>query len=650
MESKKFLTAEEVAAEFGLDQAALQQFVDSGEVRALADRGTWKYRRDELQSLVEAGKISSDSLPGESLSDGNQVLTFDNSEDDLSYIELDETALAEQATMITKSEPEAEPLGDDWFVPSAATNMDAPVSSTSSDVAVYTGPEKKSTGETPVLAEKSDSDVQIAPDYQAAAADDLPADWLDAPEEAHTDSPVGSTSSDVAVYTGPEKNSTGETPVLAEKSDSDVQVAPDYQGAAADDLPADWLDAPDEAHADSAVGSTSSDVAVYTGPEKKSTGETPVLAEKSDSDVQIAPDYQATAADADSEETVWDDLAAEASDSHHSDSSVRLADDSDVQLMGLASSKLRTPAEDSGILLEDSRVKPDSGIALDAGQPDSGIALNTGAPDSGIALDAGDSGIALGHADSGLALGHADSGLALSGESGISFGLDSGLSLSGPESGLSLEGSGRSRGNAKTLADMDLADDDNDRTQTLNLMGEEDDSSYEINLDEGDATAELLLGDDDDLDDTSATVVRKGRPKAGSLSEAFDLDDETEVEDLEISEDLDAGSEAEVEEFDAEEEVFDASDETFSGDEVATLDGEEEDEDYLEPAGKSKKAAAGPKEPAWGAAMAVGLVACSLFLAANTLIIWTGVSSMWSGNDSEGPGGSLIQTFGDLIK
>jgi hypothetical protein len=582
MESKRFLTAEEVAAEFGLDQATLQQFVDSGEVRALADRGTWKYRRDELQSLVDAGKISHESLPGSSLSDGDQVLTFDNSEDDLSYIELDETALAEQATMITKSNPEAEAPESDWFVPSEASHMDAPVSSTSSDVAVYTGPEGKSTGETPVLAEKSDSDVQIAPDYQASAAAELNA-------------PVESTSSDVAIYTGPEKNSTGETPVLAEKSDSDVQIAPDYQAAAAE-----------------------------------------------------------------SEETVWDDLAAEASDSHQSDSSVRLADDSDVQLMGLAS-KLRTPAEDSGVMLEDSQVKPDSGItldlgkpdsgiALDAGPPDSGIALNTGAPDSGIALDAGDSGIALGHADSGLALGHADSGLALSGESGISFGGDSGLSLGGPESGLSLEGSGRSRGNAKTLADMNLADDDDDRTQTLNLMGSEDDSSYEINLDDGDETAELLLGDDDDLDDTSATVVRKGRSKPGSLSEAFDLDDDAEVEELEISEDLDAGSEAEVEEFDAEEEVFDASDETFSGDEVATLGGEDEDEDYLEPAGKAKKAAAGPKEPAWGAAMAVGLVACSLFLAANTLIIWTGVSSMWSGNDSEGPGGSLIQTFGDLIK
>eukprot|EP00456_Euglypha_rotunda_P086699 TRINITY_DN87_c0_g1_i2.p2 TRINITY_DN87_c0_g1~~TRINITY_DN87_c0_g1_i2.p2 ORF type:complete len:592 (-),score=175.38 TRINITY_DN87_c0_g1_i2:769-2544(-) len=539
MESKKFLTAEEVAAEFGLDAATLQQFVDAGDVRALADRGTWKYRRDELQALVDAGKISSTSL-----SDGDQILTFDNSEDDLSYIELDETALAEQATMITKSQPEEEAPAD-WFVPSDATNMESPVEPTSSDVAIYTGPGSKSTGETPVLAEASDSDVQIAPDYQAAAAAEV------------------------------------------------VQ--------------------------------------------------------------------------AESDETVWDDLAAEASESHESDSSVRLADDSDVQLMGLASGTLRTPAEDSGIMLEDSQVglpdesKPDSGIALDLGAHDSGIALDTAPADSGIALDTGandsgitldsgnDSGISLDHADSGISLGHADSGLALSNESGISFGADSGLSLGG-DSGLSLEGSGNARGNAKTLADMDLSDDDNDRTQTLNLMGEEDDSSFEINLDDGDATAELLLGDDDDLDDTSATVVRKGRSSAGSLSAAFDLDEETEVEDLEISEDLDAGSEAEVEEFDADDEVFDASDETFSGDEVeAVIGDDEEEEDYLEPAAKAKKAT-GPKEPAWGAGMAVGLVACTLFMAVNTLIIWTGVSSMWSGDEAEAPGGALVQTFGDLIK
>lgn len=538
MESKKFLTAEEVAAEFGLDATALQAFVDSGEVRALADRGTWKYRRDELQSLVEAGKIEA------SLSDGDQVLTFDNSEDDISYIELDETALAEQATMITKSSDVPEtPVQDDWFVPAAPVEMDSPVEQTSSDVAIYSGPEKKSTGEAPVLAEGSDSDVQIAPDYHAPAAEE-------------------------------------------------------------------------------------------------------------------------------SDETVWDDLAVEETGSHETDSSVRLADDSGVQLTGLASSGLRLPIEDSGIMLDEGSqiglpggssliaedVHADSGLALDVGAPDSGIAIDTGAHDSGIALDTGkpDSGITLHSGDSGLALdtGKPDSGISLSaGDSGISLGgPDSGLSLeSAGDSSLAFAGSGVFAGNAKTLADMNTADGDDDRTQTLNLMGDDDDSSLDINLDDGDATAELLLGDEDDVDDATATIVRKGgRPAPGGLSEAFELDDDAEVEDLEISEDLDAGSEAEVEEFEAEEEVFDASDETFSGDEVEAT-GEEEDEDYLEPAAKSKKAA-GPKEPAWGAGMAVGLVACTLFLAANSVILWTGVSTMWSGADSEGPGGSLIQTLGDLIK
>ena len=109
MDPKKFLTLAEVSSEFGLDEAALQQLVDSGEVRALADRGTWKYRRDELQTLIDSGKIASPTAEiwlDEGALPTEQVLTVGTeADDDLSYIELDEDALAEHATMITKSSP-----------------------------------------------------------------------------------------------------------------------------------------------------------------------------------------------------------------------------------------------------------------------------------------------------------------------------------------------------------------------------------------------------------------------------------------------------------------------------------------------------------------------------------------------------------------
>ena len=62
MESKEeFLFADEVLNEFGLDEEALRQFEDSKDVRRHYVRGlppsVWNYRRDELQALVDSGKI-----------------------------------------------------------------------------------------------------------------------------------------------------------------------------------------------------------------------------------------------------------------------------------------------------------------------------------------------------------------------------------------------------------------------------------------------------------------------------------------------------------------------------------------------------------------------------------------------------------------
>ncbi|MBS0203086.1 MAG: hypothetical protein JSS49_09330 [Planctomycetes bacterium] len=584
MESKKFLNIDEVAAEFGLDAASLKPFVDSGEVRALADRGTWKYRRDELQALVDAGKIE----PVGSLSDGDQILTFHNpgeaQDDDLSYIELDEEALAEQATMITKSSPLESPpqsaAEQDWFVPSDAGEMTAPSEQSSSDVKVYSGPADIS-GELPAMIDESDSDVRIAETFDSPKAEDsgILLDFnLDA---GATVSSAGSSLRLPQTAPGPNED---EVPDVGDETA--------------------WDDVSD-------VGETGSSVVGI------SAGESGIMPGDEEG------------------------------------SSVGVGGDSGVQLVDLSGSGVRIQAEESGILLgDDSHLGMAGGssvLASAAGDvSDSGIALESAQEDSGITLD--DSGITL---DSG----RPDSGITLAGDSGIALGgMDSGLSLeAAADSGLSLQGAGDSGitidSNAQTQADSDLEMNlDGDRTQTLDLSGEiSDDSAFEINLDDGDATAELLLDDDDVADEVSATVVRKGRgrPEPGSLSAAFELDDGAEVEDLEISQDLDATIDDTVETLDSEEEeVFDASDETFGAEEVEAVDDED---DYLEPAAKSKKSK-GPREPSWGAGMAIGLIACSLFLAANSLVIWAGVSTMWNGADVEGPAGSLIQTFGDLIK
>ena len=362
-----------------------------------------------------------------------------------------------------------------------------------------------------------------------------------------------------------------------------------------------------------------------------------------------------------------------------------LGDDSDVTLSGVTSdsdsgSALRLGADDSGISLFGLDA---SGIALDGGShlgiPGPGSSVLLGGPgsklgglsdDSGVSLaPAGDSGLALESslADSGIALASVGSAASvMDDDSGITLSLDdSGLSLEADDSGLSLESAGDSGISLtsldKTLSEGDFTssmfDDDHDagRTQTLDISNDfDDDSAFDMNLSDAGKTAEFQIGDEDDVAETAATVVKKGRNKKDGpgLTEAFSLDDSLEVEDLDIADDLEAGVDVddddEVAEIE-EDEVFDASEETFS-DEVDAVE-DDDGEGYLTASAGAAAAAKafGPREPSWGMGMSVGLIAGSLFLAANGLIMWAGVSSMWNGADPTGPAAGLISQLAGMI-
>ncbi len=691
MDNKKFLTIAEVAAEFGIDEAALQGFVDSGEVRALADRGTWKYRRDELQMLLDTGKVAppTGEIWLDDASSNDEILKFgSDADDELSYIELDEEALAEHATMITKKSPfeDRTPVDEisnpeDWFAPSDAREMRSEVtdpSQSASDVRIYTG----DLSDDPAVArslQSSDSDVRLADD---AVLSDSIFDLGETSEKSDSDSDVrlAGAGRDLVSSTSPRAAE------LSSDSDSDVRVAPRM------------LDS------DSDVRIASSQPASGSGVR---------LATDSDSDVKIADNE--TIAASDNSGIVLDfDFGAGATVSA-SGSSLRLPqtamneqfldqdedelgsgvwsgsagslsgldDDSDVILSDVASSSdggsaLRLGADDSGISLFG---LDESGIALDGGSHlripatgsavllgGSGTGLGSLSDDSGVSLaPAGDSGLTLEPplADSGLALESAESAASvMDDESGISLGLDdSGLALEADDSGLSLESSGDSGISLtsldKTLSEGDFTssmfDNDAGRTQTLDISSQfDDDSSFDMNLSDTGQTAELQIGDEeDDFAETAATVVKKGRGKTGpGLTEAFKLDDSMEVEDLDIADELEAGVDVEDDEEVAEveeDEVFDASEETFS-DEVDAVE-DDDGEGYITAAAGAAAAAKafGPREPSWGMGMSVGLIAGSLFLAANGLIMWAGVSSMWNGADPTGPAAGLISQLAGMI-
>ncbi len=669
MDNKKFLTIAEVAAEFGIDEAALQGFVDSGEVRALADRGTWKYRRDELQKLLDTGKVAPPTAEIwlDDAASNDEILKFgSDADEELSYIELDEEALAEHVTMITKKSPfeDRTPVDEisnpeDWFAPSDAREMRSEVtdpSQSASDVRIYTGDLSDDLDVARAL-QSSDSDVRLADD--AILSDNI-FELGETSQRSESDSDVRLAGAGSGVVGGTSLQAVG----LSSDSDSDVRIAADSDS--------DVKLANREPVAVSDNSGIVLDFDVGAGATVSASGSSLRLPQTAGMNEQFS--------DQDGDEVeqgsgIWSGSGAISG----------LGDDSDVTLSGVTSdsdsgSALRLGADDSGISLFGLDA---SGIALDGGShlgiPGPGSSVLLGGPgsklgglsdDSGVSLaPAGDSGLALESslADSGIALASVGSAASvMDDDSGITLSLDdSGLSLEADDSGLSLESAGDSGISLtsldKTLSEGDFTssmfDDDHDagRTQTLDISNDfDDDSAFDMNLSDAGKTAEFQIGDEDDVAETAATVVKKGRNKKDGpgLTEAFSLDDSLEVEDLDIADDLEAGVDVddddEVAEIE-EDEVFDASEETFS-DEVDAVE-DDDGEGYLTAAAGAAAAAKafGPREPSWGMGMSVGLIAGSLFLAANGLIMWAGVSSMWNGADPTGPAAGLISQLAGMF-
>lgn len=244
-----------------------------------------------------------------------------------------------------------------------------------------------------------------------------------------------------------------------------------------------------------------------------------------------------------------------------------LADDSNLVLPGDSGLRL---GGDSGIRLQ---VPADSGILLEGPS-----ARSLKGESAGMSL-AGDSGITL----------SADSGLTLAGDSGISLSADSGLTLA-DDSGITLDRTSSKPGSGKKPARGRgplLDDDDEDLAQTAPmLLAADDDDDAPIGLagadldiprlddDEpsrgrgkkrGDTTAVVVLDEDDEIDEDSATVVR-GRRGADDEIDEFAESGESLAEDDMLSE----AAEAEIEEsgaFEGDddlEETFDAEGESFS--------------------------------------------------------------------------------------
>lgn len=737
---KRFLTAGEVFQVFGVDAEALNALVESGDVTALPDRGSFKYRSEDFLRLVQGGKLSPRTA-GEMFevdSKGDvpflKIKTDDpgmKMDENVSFIELDEDALNDQASQ-NATTPQTPVIPENWFDDLAesepgfkgsdtqdeidisdrrpvtheeATEYELKIGEkheSDSDVKVLNDDASIDYNEPEVAPSASDSDVRLEGPISSAG---MPAFNPKQPADSDSDVRISASKShksDSDVHVVKNKSSSdSDSDVRVAKdlseSDSDVRIAKSAKGKPDSDSdvriakptlgPADSdsdvkIVAPGAALGKTASKDSDSDVSLTDAVGTSAIDD----GNKTDSDIRLDASSAATSpspvpAGASAGDSIYDDDSGITLDS--SDSGISL--DSGDSGISLTSGDRRAPVqsaetdsdmaiqsdEDSGIAMEsvhDSGISlesatDDSGISMESATSDSGISLEGSSSDSGISLDAPDSGISVeaGKPDSGISLdaGKTDSGISL--DAGKP---DSGIMLDAGDSGIGLDTAG-SRGNrlaktdsgiamvddksdpSATLSDLEINTGDSGHTQTLELSGEHGhDSGFDVSLAEGDRTMEMSL--DDSSADADATVLQKGRSKreAESLSEAFDLDDSVEVEDLDISQDLEEVPEADYSgEFaEADEEVLEASDQDFSAGEISVA--EEEESDEYAPVAKVRAA---PREPEWGMMAVAPIILASVMMLVTVTVLWGGIATMWSGGEAPAPAGTLISTLAGLI-
>jgi len=490
---KKFLTTAEVTNFFGIEEGTVRALVETGDLKALADRGTWKYRRDDIEALIKAGRLHpTKEMPTVDDMDFDETMGFGDSssaDDRVDFLELDEEALAGESTMISGGAPaETNDLRLSFTEEPAGSASDVrvftPSDSLSSDSDIQL---RGTSGEVPRLpGAPSSSDVQVVP--EVAAGDS--SQYLQSLEGVDLDR-LGRAS-----LTGQEIPVEGIVLDLDDESSGKLQQ-PSMGGTQRlarpeMDLPAEFADEFADENTFIPSGGTSR-LEIPTGGTSRM--EPPV---DLPTRLELPHDFPAEA------ESVLGDE-------------------------GLATSE-----GDSGLTFENT----DSGLTLDTG--DSGLTMDAG--DSGLTLDAGDSGLTLDAGDSGLSLDGGDSGLSLEVVSDD-------IAPTAP-----VAATQRMQAIGEIDEDLDFNSGSGDSGGTRRLAVEEkfaEERAF-IEDDEDGQQTSVIMVDDDDTGSGDFIGTLSGAVDAGELVEDLEVS-----EDLEggYGEDEQFGT-AEADVIDAEDEAF----------------------------------------------------------------------------------------------
>src|SRR5262245_24312003 len=213
--SKKYLSIEEAAAQLGIPAAELNRLREKGTIRAFADRGTWKFKEEDVEQLGRSRQADSDpDVPLISADAGSSSDLFE-----------DEDALGDQPTIIRKGGPYTGSDSDvrliyDESMHVADVKSGPPQEDSDSDV--------KLAGATPAAgADDSDSDVKLAGTAPGTGAEDSDSD-VKLAGAAPTPAPLGGSDSDVKLFTeetGTRDGSDSDVRLVSSDSSGEVKLA-----------------------------------------------------------------------------------------------------------------------------------------------------------------------------------------------------------------------------------------------------------------------------------------------------------------------------------------------------------------------------------------------------------------------------------------
>lgn len=221
--AKQYYNLEEAAEALGITTEQINGMRERGELRAFADRGTWKFRVSDVDQLArERGSAGDSALPLGDDSDDAQVL--------LSEQDLGSSDSSFPSTVIGMGPEYGSPSDSDVrLVP------DAVAGGSDSDVKIVSEDQPASDSDVKITepsAAISDSDVKVTEPSSAASDSDVRInEMFESPTQADDGSDFELALSDSGgIGSGPASSDAGDSLVLGEMSDSDISIEPSDSG------------------------------------------------------------------------------------------------------------------------------------------------------------------------------------------------------------------------------------------------------------------------------------------------------------------------------------------------------------------------------------------------------------------------------------